>query len=89
MSESGYTMVLTSNMSNDIILVNAGYDISSNPLYYKFKLLNPKLNVGEYTYNLYDDSNHILETGLLCYGNFDRKITVNNTYEKEKIQYNG
>ena len=88
-SESGYTMVLSSNMSNDVILVKGGNNISTNPLYYKFALITHNLNVGEYTYTLYDDSNCILETGLICYGNFDRKVIVNNSFEKEKIQYNG
>lgn len=84
-----YTMVLTSNMSNDVTIVKDGINISTNNLYYKFALgNNDNLNVGEYTYTLYGDS-VILEQGLLMYGNFDKSVVVNNTFNKQKIQYNG
>ena len=87
-----FRMVLTSNMCNDIILVNDGNDISTNPLYYKFPLNDlSNLYVGEYTYKLYgsDNPETVLETGLLVFGNYERKVVVNNSFEKEKIQYNG
>lgn len=90
LSESGYTLILTSNLSNDIVLVDGGGDISTNGLYYKFALHNlDNLNVGEYTYTLYDDSENAVEVGLLTYGTFKRQIIVNNTFDREKIQYNG
>lgn len=88
-----YRLIVSSNISNEVILVEDGNDISTNTLYYKFALGNlDKLNVGEYTYNLYfinGISTDIIETGLLTYGNFNRVVTVNNTFNKEKIQYNG
>lgn len=86
---SGYTVVLSSNLSNDVAIVENGSDISTNPLYYKFALNNHNLNVGEYTYKLYGDSEDVLEIGLLTYGEFNREVIVNNTTVKEKIQYNG
>lgn len=90
-SASGYTLVLSSNLSDEVVIVDSGEDISTNTLYYKFALDDTigYLNVGEYTYNLYDDSNLIIETGLLTFGEFKREIIVNNTFNKEKIQYNG
>ena len=89
-----YRLIVSSNISNEVILVEDGNDISTNALYYKFAIGNlDKLNVGEYTYNLYvinnGISNSIIETGLLTYGNFNRVVTVNNTFNNEKIQYNG
>lgn len=89
-SESGYTLVLTSNLSDDVVLVADGGNISTNSLYYKFALGDlSSLNVGEYTYTLYDDSKNEVEVGLLTYGEFQRQIIVNNSFNKEKIQYNG
>lgn len=88
-SSGTYTLVLTSNMSNPVTIVEDGSNISTNSLYYTFALNSPKLNVGEYTYTLYDDNNNVLETGLLVYGNFERRVIVNNTTTKEKVQYNG
>ena len=84
-----YTMVLSSNISDDVTIVRNGINISTNNLYYKFALDNLSyLNVGEYTYTLYGDS-VILEQGLLMYGNFDKSIVANDTFNKQKIQYNG
>lgn len=89
-SSGKYTLVLTSNLSNDVTIVEDGSDISTNPLYYKFALDNLEyLNVGEYTYTLYDADDYILETGLLTYGEFKREVIVNNTTVIEKKQYNG
>lgn len=89
-SESGYTMILTSNLSSNVVLVKNGGNISTNSLYYKFALNNlSSLNVGEYTYTLYDDSENVVEVGLLTFGTFKRQVIVNNTFNKEKIQYNG
>ena len=88
-SDGEYTLILTSNISNEVILVEDGNNISTNTLYYKFALGNlDTLNVGEYTYKLFD-SDGMIETGLLMFGNFNRVVTVNNTFNKEKIQYNG
>lgn len=88
--EDSYTLVVTSNLSDDVTLVEDGGDISTNPLYYKFAIYNlSNLNVGEYTYTLYDKSSEILETGLLQFGNFERVIIENTFSNKEKIQYNG
>jgi len=89
-TDGDYTLVVSSNVSTDVILVENGSNISTNTLYYKFPIDNLELlNVGEYTYTLYDGSNHILEQGLLMFGNFNRTVIVNNTFNKEKIQYNG
>lgn len=86
----GYKLVVSSNLSNDVILVENGSNISTNAFYYKFTIGNlTNLNVGEYTYTLYDKSSKIIETGLLIFGNYERKAVVNNTFNKEKIQYNG
>lgn len=86
-----YSLIVTSNLSNDVTIVENGENISTNSLYYKFTLDNLNLlNVGEYTYNLYDDnSSVVIETGLLMYGNFKREVIVNNTFNKDKVQYNG
>lgn len=84
-----YTLVLTSNLSNSITLVENGSNISTNSLYYKFTLSNLNLNVGEYTYTLYNEENNVLEIGLLVYGEFNRQVIVNNTTTKTKVQYNG
>ena len=84
-----YTLCLSSHLSNDVVLVENGGNISTNNLYYKFTLGDlSNLNVGEYTYNLWNGS-EIIETGLLVFGNFDRTVIVNNTFNKQKIQYNG
>lgn len=85
-----YKMVISSHLTDDITLFDNGYNISTNGLYYKFPLgdLN-NLNVGEYTYKLYDNENHVLETGLLTFGNFKVKITHKGEYLENKIQYNG
>lgn len=89
-SDSGFTLILTSNLSNNVVLVENGGDISTNSLYYKFALNNlSSLNVGEYTYTLYDDSENAVEVGLLTFGTFERQVIVNNTFNGEKIQYNG
>lgn len=86
---SGYTVVLSSNLSNEVAIVENGSDISTNPLYYKFALDSLDLNIGEYTYKLYGDSDNVLEIGLLTYGEFEREVIVNNQTVKQKIQYNG
>lgn len=86
-----YTMVLTSQMSTTVTLVQDGSDISTNSLYYKFALGTLDfLNVGEYTYTLKEsDSDDILETGLLTYGEYNREVIVNNNTQKQIIQFNG
>ena len=87
--DGSYTLLLSSHLSEDVVLVEDGGNISTNNLYYKFTLGSlDKLNVGEYTYKLHSDS-EIIETRLLMFGNFDRKVIVNNTFNKQKIQYNG
>ena len=74
-----YTMILTSNLSDDVVLVENGGDISTNSLYYKFALNNLSgLNVGEYTYKLLDGSEIVVEEGLLMFGTFKRQVIVNN-----------
>ena len=84
-----YTLRLSSHLSKDVVLVENSGNISTNSLYYKFTLGDlSNLNVGEYTYNLWNGS-EIIETGLLVFGNFDRTVIVNNTFNKQKIQYNG
>ena len=84
-----YTLRLSSHLSNDVVLVENSGNISTNNLYYKFTLGDlSNLNVGEYTYKLLNGS-EIIETGLLVFGNFDRPVIVNNTFNKQKIQYNG
>lgn len=89
-SVGGYTLILTSNLSDNVVLVENGGDISTNSLYYKFALHNlSTLNVGEYTYTLYDDSENVVEVGLLTFGTFKRQVIVNNTFDRKKIQYNG
>lgn len=88
-SYGDYTLLVSSNLSDDVILVENGDNISTNDLYYKFELGNlDSLNVGEYTYKLYEDDD-VIETGLLRFGNFDRNKIVNNTFNREKKQYNG
>lgn len=87
--DGSYTLRLSSHLSNDVVLVENSGNISTNDLYYKFTLGDlSNLNVGEYTYKLWNGS-EIIETGLLVFGNFDRKVIVNNTFNKQKIQYNG
>lgn len=87
---SAYTMELTSNLTDDITIVENGEDISTNPLYYKFELGDlSSLTVGEYTYTLYDEYGMVLEKGLLTFGEFQRTAVVNNTFNKQKVQYNG
>ena len=89
-SDIGYTLVLTSNLSDAVVLVKNGGNISTNSLYYKFALGSlSNLNVGEYTYTLYDDSERVVEVGLLTFGTFKRQVIVNNTFDRKKIQYNG
>lgn len=84
-----YTLLVQSNMSNKFTLVDEGQNISTNLLYYKFVLNDVSLNTGEYTYKLYDSDDVVIETGLITYGDYIREVTVNNTFNKEKIQYNG
>ena len=87
-TDGKYTLVLSSNLSNTVTIVENGSNISTNPLYYKFAIYNLNLlNVGEYTYTLHN-STEVVETGLLTFGNFERTVIVNNT-TREKIQYNG
>jgi len=89
-SVGNYKLLLTSNLSNDVVLVENGGNISTNSLYYKFALGSlTNLNVGEYTYTLYDSTKNAVEVGLLTFGDFERQVIVNNTFNKEKIQYNG
>lgn len=88
-TDNSYTLLVSSNLSDDVILVENGGNISTNNLYHKFTLDNlESLNVGEYTYKVYNDS-ELIETGLLMFGKFDRQVIVNNTFNKQKIQYNG
>lgn len=89
-NETGFfTLIVTSNISDTVVLVEDGEDISTNSLYYKFAIHNlEKLNTGEYTYRLYNNQK-MVETGLLTYGNYNRVIIENNTFNKEKKQYNG
>lgn len=87
-SASKYTLILTSNLSNEVTLVDEGSNISTNSLYYKFTLNVPNLNVGEYTYTLYGNDK-VIEQGLLVYGDYNRQVIVNNTTTKNKVQYNG
>lgn len=88
-TSDNYTLLVSSNLSDDVILVEDGGNISTNDLYYKFALSNLNyLNVGEYTYKLYNNFK-VIETGLLMYSNFNREVIVNNTFNRSKKQYNG
>lgn len=84
-----FDVILTSNLSDEVVLVSNGTNISTNPLYYKFAIDSLEgLNVGEYTYRVL--GNHVeLERGLLTFGNYKREVIVNNTFNTNKIQYNG
>lgn len=86
-----YRLTVTSNLSDEVVLVEDGGNISTNSLYYKFTLNDlSNLNVGEYMYKLYDYKlKGVVEQGLLTFGTFKRQVIVNNTFNKEKIQYNG
>lgn len=87
--DGSYTLIISSHLSNEVVLVENCGNISTNDLYYKFPLGDlTNLNVGEYTYKLVSDS-EVIETGLLVFGNFNRTVIVNNTFNKQKIQYNG
>lgn len=84
-----FTLKITSNISDEVILVENGENISTNSLYYKLTLDNlDKVNVGEYTYYLMSN-NQTLEKGLLVFGDYHRVVTVNNTFNNRKKQYNG
>lgn len=86
---SSFTLKINSNISDEVILVDNGENISTNTLYYKLALNNLNdVNVGEYTYKLISDD-VVLEKGLLVFGNYQRCITVNNTFNNRKKQYNG
>ena len=85
---TGYTLELSSNMSDRIVLsVN---NVSNSSLYYTF-MLNDKerFNVGEYTYKLMNPELEILETGMITFGNYTRTVKTNDTTNFNKIQYNG
>lgn len=85
-----FTLILTSHLSNEYVIVENEVNISANPLYYKFPISTDKLNVGEYEYKLISASSEIIECGLLVYGEFnDIDKVVNNTFSNDKIQYNG
>lgn len=87
---TGAFTLKVSNISGTITLVDSGNDISTNTMYYKFALGSlASLNVGEYTYELFDGSHNMIETGLLTYGEYTRTVIVNNTFNNEKKQYNG
>ena len=85
-----YKMKLSSNMSDEVWLVDSGSNISTNLLYYKFELGDlDALNVGEYAYQLTDLAESlILEEGLLTFGEYKREVVENNS-TRNKIQYNG
>ena len=57
--------------------------------------LNKTIGAKNYKANVHDglitlwNGSEIIETGLLVFGNFDRTVIVNNTFNKQKIQYNG
>lgn len=88
---TGYTLELSSNLVGDITIVEDGENVSTNPLYYKFELFGDlnRIPTGEYKYTLYDDYAKVLETGLLTFGEYRREVVVNNTFNKQKVQYNG
>lgn len=87
---SGYTLALSSNLAGEYTIVEDGEDVSTNPLYYKFQLGDlTSIPTGEYKYTLYDDYAKVLETGLLTFGEYRREVVVNNTFNKQKVQYNG
>lgn len=86
----GYTLSISSNVSDTIDLVTDGNNISTNPLYYRFVLGSlDNISVGDYHYKLYDAENNLIESGLLSFGSYNREVTVNNTFNNQKIQYNG
>lgn len=89
----GYNLILTSNMSDEVVLVENGDNISTNSMYYRFVIDNlNRMNVGEYTYKLtgvLDGDEVVLEKGLITYGKYKRMVIVNNAFNTNKIQYNG
>lgn len=85
---STYTLVLSSHLTNDFVLVDNDVNYSSNSLFYEFHLTEPiNLYVGEYEYVLYSTNSEVVERGLLVYGNYDKCDVVVNETKKEKIQY--
>ena len=94
-TEGNYKLVISSPVTNDVIIVEDSGDISTHRLYYKFDLDSEQINSlsdGEFTYRLYDKYENIIETGLLAIGDYyvEDDDVVNNTFNIEsKIQYNG
>lgn len=87
-SEGIYKLILTSNVSNEIVLVENGENISTNDLYYKFAINIEGLNPGEYTYKLYSDE-VVVEIGLITFGNYNISKVVYESFNPFKVQYNG
>lgn len=89
-SSTGFTVELSSNLTGDITIVEDGENVSASPLFYRLALGDlSSLETGEYKYTLYGDYAQVLETGLLTFGDYRRTPVVNNTFNKQKIQYNG
>lgn len=84
-----FTVVLSSHLTNEFIIVNDEENISTNFLYYKFPITQLEIPVGEYTYKVISPSSEVVETGLLVYGNYQRGDVVSNTFSKQIIQYEG
>lgn len=82
-----YKLLLSSNVTNEIVLVDNENNISTNDLYYKFSINPEGIEPGEYTYKLYSDD-VVVEVGLLTFGTYNRSKVEYNPLTN-KIQYNG
>lgn len=87
-SDGYYTLVLTSNLTNEIILVDDKENISTNDSYYKFEITTDELTPGEYTYELYNNE-VVIELGLITFGSYEKSRVEYDTFNPFKVQYNG
>lgn len=83
-----YTLILTSNLTNRIVLVDDKENISTNDLYYKFEISTEELTPGEYTYELYNNE-VVIEIGLITFGSYEKSNVEYEAFNPFKVQYNG
>lgn len=79
---------LTNQLSKVEYTLTGLTDLQTSRLYYMFDITLPEgMLDGQYSYQLIDDDNKVVATGILQVGDYVPEVTVHNTEKKGYIVY--
>ena len=88
-----FSLKLTNNLSKREVILNNLKDSERSNMFYHFRTeIMESFEEGEYTYELINEDNKVVATGLLQVGDYERDTNINTEYKNNKsdiIVYDG